>query len=318
MPRATAPRRRRRTSSPPTTTTAGCCWCSLPKMTSRNRNFAILGIVLALLGLAGPCRPAARSRSPRKLGLDLKGGIELVYQGRPRRRCRRSRRRRWTTRSTRSASAPTRSASPSPRSSARARPDLGRPPGRAERRARDRAGGHHRAAPVLRLGAERARPRRPDSPYAGSKALFQATEAASKQKPKAEATRRAAGLRPVAARRPTRANDTTSGPRYYLFGPDEIPIGPDKKPLRTGRLRPGQHLQGGALGLRRRRRARRRSTPRAPPACEELEALGSGGPARGLAGDRGAQGHHGRRGRAASRTSPPRSSASSCSRTTPS
>ena len=40
-----------------------------------------------------------------------------------------------------------------------ARPDLGRPARRAERRARHRAGGHHRPAPVLRLGAERARPR---------------------------------------------------------------------------------------------------------------------------------------------------------------
>ena len=48
-------------------------------MTSRNRNFAILGIVLVLLAAA----LAVIATKPTKLGLDLKGGTELVYQGRP-------------------------------------------------------------------------------------------------------------------------------------------------------------------------------------------------------------------------------------------
>ena len=49
-------------------------------MTNRRRNllilFFVLGLVIAL---------AARDREPRqtKLGLDLQGGTELVYQGRP-------------------------------------------------------------------------------------------------------------------------------------------------------------------------------------------------------------------------------------------
>ena len=86
--------------------------------------------------------------------------------------------------------------------------------------------------------------RGPDAPYAGSKALFQAVEVASKQKPKAEQPRRAAGLRRVAAggRREQRLHER---PQYYLFGPDRLPIGPDKQPLRDGRLRPVRELRGG-------------------------------------------------------------------------
>ncbi|MET0972626.1 MAG: protein translocase subunit SecD, partial [Thermoleophilaceae bacterium] len=48
-------------------------------MTSRVRNLTILGLVAVLLGAA----IAVILTKPTKLGLDLKGGIELVYQGRP-------------------------------------------------------------------------------------------------------------------------------------------------------------------------------------------------------------------------------------------
>ncbi len=48
-------------------------------MTNRNRNIAILGIVVALLAASA----VVIVTKPTKLGLDLKGGIELVYQGRP-------------------------------------------------------------------------------------------------------------------------------------------------------------------------------------------------------------------------------------------
>ena len=48
-------------------------------MTSRARNFTILGVVLALLVAAG----YVIATKSTKLGLDLKGGIELVYQGTP-------------------------------------------------------------------------------------------------------------------------------------------------------------------------------------------------------------------------------------------
>src|SRR3954464_5504001 len=53
-------------------------------MTSRTRNFAILGIVAFLLVLAGMVIvPGTPPSKDTKLGLDLKGGVELVYQGQP-------------------------------------------------------------------------------------------------------------------------------------------------------------------------------------------------------------------------------------------
>src|SRR5688572_29402360 len=53
-------------------------------MTSRNRNLSILAAVVALLVLAllviVPGTPLSKDT---RLGLDLEGGIELVYEGRP-------------------------------------------------------------------------------------------------------------------------------------------------------------------------------------------------------------------------------------------
>src|SRR3954465_5894810 len=53
-------------------------------MTSRTRNFTILGIVAFLMVLAllviVPGTPLSKDT---KLGLDLKGGVELVYKGEP-------------------------------------------------------------------------------------------------------------------------------------------------------------------------------------------------------------------------------------------
>ncbi len=51
----------------------------MPVMTSRRRNLFILGLVLALLVASGLI---IKSKTTR-LGLDLKGGVELVYQGQP-------------------------------------------------------------------------------------------------------------------------------------------------------------------------------------------------------------------------------------------
>src|SRR3954464_6001572 len=48
-------------------------------MRSRTRNLSILGLVLVVLAGAA----AVILTKPTKLGLDLKGGTELVYQGRP-------------------------------------------------------------------------------------------------------------------------------------------------------------------------------------------------------------------------------------------
>ena len=78
--------------------------------------------------------------------------------------------------------------------------------------------------------------RGPEAPYAGSKALYEATDVASKQKPKAEQT----DVPPGSDESPQEAdkkNDSTSD-QYYLFGPDRLPIGPDKQPLREGEYEP--------------------------------------------------------------------------------
>src|SRR3954464_6041374 len=48
-------------------------------MRSRTRNLSILGLVLVVLAGAA----AVILTKPTKLGLDLKGGTELVYEGRP-------------------------------------------------------------------------------------------------------------------------------------------------------------------------------------------------------------------------------------------
>src|SRR4051812_26495004 len=48
-------------------------------MRSRTRNLSILGLVLVVLAGAA----AVILTKPTRLGLDLKGGTELVYQGRP-------------------------------------------------------------------------------------------------------------------------------------------------------------------------------------------------------------------------------------------
>ena len=127
-------------------------------MTSRNRNLSIIALVLVLL--AGAI--AVILTKPTVLGLDLRGGVELVYEGRPtaagpeghpagdRRRDRDDPQAHRLARRLR-ARDPAR----------RRRPDLDRPAERQERRARRRAGRQHRPAAVLRLGAEHPRqPRR--------------------------------------------------------------------------------------------------------------------------------------------------------------
>jgi len=48
-------------------------------MTNRRRNLAIIGLLLALLGGA----VAVIATKPTRLGLDLRGGVELVYEARP-------------------------------------------------------------------------------------------------------------------------------------------------------------------------------------------------------------------------------------------
>ena len=124
-------------------------------MTSRRRNLFVILLVLGLLAASLVLIATKQTR----LGLDLKGGVELVYQGQPtpqtkvtpagdrpldRHHARPGRRPRCL-----GARDP----------AARQRPGLRRPAGRQERPARDRPGRYHRAALLLRLRAERHRQR---------------------------------------------------------------------------------------------------------------------------------------------------------------
>src|SRR3954447_7229135 len=74
------------TSSPPTTTTAGCSSCSRRRnsdpsdpMTDRRRNIFVLLLVVGLL--AGSLVVIATHQT--RLGLDLRGGVSLIYQAKP-------------------------------------------------------------------------------------------------------------------------------------------------------------------------------------------------------------------------------------------
>ena len=145
------------------TTTAACCSSSRPgkrrpaHMTSRTRNLSIIALMLALLAAAAYVITTKRT----VLGLDLRGGVELVYEGRPTPAGARGHARGDRRRDRDDPQAHRRARRVRARDPARGRrPDLDRPARRAERRPRDRAGGHHREAAVLRLGAQRAgRPR---------------------------------------------------------------------------------------------------------------------------------------------------------------
>lgn len=64
----------------------------------------------------------------------------------------------------------------------------------------------------------------PDAPFSGETALFDAVEAASQMKPRAEATDVVPGD-PPSPEEADRGNDTAAGALYYLFGTDRRPIG---------------------------------------------------------------------------------------------
>ena len=203
-------------------------------MTNRTRNFSILAVVILLLGAAGYVIATKETR----LGLDLKGGIELVYQGQP----------------TPQVPVVTQQALDDAVETIRKRTDaLGVSEPEIQRSGRDqisvglpdvqnaeRAINQVGSTAQLQfydwepnvLGREP-----PDVPYAGSKALYDAAEFASKQKPKAEQVDVPEGS-DMTPREADRANDTTSGDLYYLFGPDRYPIGPDGEPLREGDYEP--------------------------------------------------------------------------------
>ncbi|HEX6584890.1 MAG TPA: protein translocase subunit SecD, partial [Thermoleophilaceae bacterium] len=207
-------------------------------MTNRTRNFSILGVVLLLLAAAGFIIATKSTR----LGLDLQGGTELVYQGQP------------------TPQVPTVTpqalddaletirkrtdalgvSEPEIQRSGRDQISIGLPDVQNAQRAIDQVGS------TAQLQFYDWEPnvlgdRGPDVPYAGSKALYDAVEVATKQKPKAEKDDVPPGS-DLSAAEADKQNDTI-GDQYYLFGPDRFPIGPDKEPLREGDYKPSPNCK---------------------------------------------------------------------------
>ena len=246
-------------------------------MTSRTRNLSILGIVAGLLVLALlvilPGTPLSKST---KLGLDLKGGTELVYEGEPTPQVPKV-----TPQSVDDAIETMRKrvdslgvSEPEIQRAGRDQISVGLPDVKNAARAQEQVGN------VARLQFYDWEPNvlTDRDVYAGTHALFQAAEAASTQHGKAEANDVPVGsdLTPAQA---DKANDTTKD-RYYLFGPDELPIGPNGKPMRIGNYEPS----GTCKDLLADYTAKPGAAPKYAKGTEclsQLEALGSGGPPAG-------------------------------------
>jgi SecD/SecF fusion protein len=244
-------------------------------MTNRTRNLSILGIVLLLLAAAGFIIATKSTR----LGLDLKGGIELVYQGQP----------------TPQVPTVTPQALDDAIDTIRKRTDaLGVSEPEIQRSGADQISiglpdvqNAERAIAQVGSTAQlqfydwepNALGRSANEPFVGSKALYDATEFASKQKPKAEQ----ADVPPGSDETPQEAdknNDSSSTDRYYLFGPDRYPIGNDGEPLVEGDYEPSAtckdlladyETDGGPAA----------KYPKDSECLSELEALGGAGPPAG-------------------------------------
>jgi SecD/SecF fusion protein len=233
-------------------------------VTSRTRNLSIIGLVVALLIASG----VIIAEKSTRLGLDLKGGVELVYQGQP----------------TPKVPKVTPQAIDDAITTIRKRTDalgvsepeiqragadqisIGLPSVKNAKRAIEQVGS------TAQLQFYDWEPnvlgnRGPDSPFGGPDALFDAVTLASKSKPKAEQT----DVPPDSNMSPQEAdrkNDTAKA-RYYLFNADKkLKAGPDTsctELLADFTKKPG---------------------PAPKPAkgtqcADELKALGAGGPAAG-------------------------------------
>ena len=245
-------------------------------MTNRTRNLSILAVVLLLLVAAG----AVIATKSTKLGLDLKGGIELVYQGQP----------------TPQVPVVTQQALDDALETIRKRTDaLGVSEPEIQRSGRDQISiglpSVQNAERAIQQVGSTAQlqfydwepnvldPNGPDVPFAGSKSLYDATEFAQKQKPKAEKTDVPPGsdLTPEQA---DKQNDSSATDRYYLFGPDRFPIGPDGKPLIEGDYDPSPTCKS-LLADYEPAGGPPQKYAKGTQCLTELEALGSGGPPAG-------------------------------------
>ena len=205
-------------------------------MTSRNRNLAIIGLVLVVLAAAS----YIIATKPTKLGLDLRGGVELVYQGRPTPQVPKV-----TSEAIKDAIETIRKrtdrlgvSEPEIQQAGSDQISIGLPDVKNTERAIEQVG------TTAQLQFYDWEPnvlgdRGPDAPYAGGTSLFRAVEVASEARPRAEANDIPSGGASDAVKK--RFNDNqaqirkhydqqndTSGDKYYLFGADKKLIqGPD-------------------------------------------------------------------------------------------
>jgi SecD/SecF fusion protein len=244
-------------------------------MTNRTRNLSILAVVLLLLAASGFIIATKSTR----LGLDLKGGTELVYQGQPTPQVPKV-----TPQALDDALETIRKRTDalgvSEPEIQRSGPDqisIGLPDVQNAQRAIEQVGSTAQLQfydwePNV-LG-----PRGPNVPYAGSKALYDAVEVASKQKPKAEKDDVPPGS-DISPQQADKQNDTTRD-QYYLFGPDRYPIGPDKKPLREGEYKASASCKD-LLTDYEPASGSPHEYPKDTECLKELEALGPAGPPSG-------------------------------------
>ena len=245
-------------------------------MTSRTRNLSILAIVLLLLVGAGYVIASKETR----LGLDLKGGIELVYQGQP----------------TPQVPVVTQQALDDAVETIRKRTDaLGVSEPEIQRSGRDQISvglpdvqNAERAISQVGSTAQlqfydwepNVLGQGPDIPFAGAKALYDAAEFAAKQEPKAEQEDIPPGEEGVSRQKADKDNDSVAGDLYYLFGPDRYPIGPNGEPLREGSYEPSTSCDA-LLADFEQAGGEPHKYARNTECLSELEALGSGGPPAG-------------------------------------
>ena len=188
-------------------------------MTDRRRNLVILGVVFALLAAAA----VVIATKPTRLGLDLRGGIELVYEARPSPKVPKV-----TAQAVNDALDTIRKrtdalgvSEPEIQRAGKNQISIGLPAVKNAQRAVDQVGTTAQLQfydwePNV-LG-----PRGPDTPYTGTKALYDAVKLASTQKPKAEATDAPPGGRQGHSLKYWDQRNDTEGNEYYLFGPNQL------------------------------------------------------------------------------------------------
>src|SRR5215207_9675638 len=246
-------------------------------MTNRTRNLSILGAVVVLLVLALlVILPGTPLSKDTKLGLDLEGGIELVYEGRPTPQVPEV-----TPQALDDAIETMRervdSLGVSEPEIQRSGPDqisVGLPDVQNADRAREQVG----TTAQLQFYDWEPNVLTDRDTYAGSKALYQAVEAASTQKGRAEASDVVPGSGQTRAEADRENNTDTD--RYYLFGPNQLPIGPDKRPVRAGDYDPSATCRE-LLSDYESQPGSPKEYAKGTECLPQLEELGAGGPPSG-------------------------------------